>query len=98
MSTTRICDDGPMVNGGHLGGPDDAHYSRLAIQPIEVTEAWAVTWDSRIAYHLGESVAAIARCGTKGQAVRDLEKASWLLQRAAAVLRGDAGDPNEKRR
>lgn len=71
---------------GHLGGPDDDHYSRLKVQPIEVTEAWAPHWPVGVAYHLGEAVAAIARCGTKGQAVRDLRKAAWLISRAADVL------------
>lgn len=74
----------------HLGGPDDDHYAKLGIQPIEVTESWSKTWPSEIAYHLGESVACIARVGTKGQAARDLRKAAWLLTRAAeSIERGE---------
>jgi hypothetical protein len=70
----------------HLGGPDDDHYAKLGVQPIEAIEDWSKTWPSGVTYHLGEAVAAIARCGTKGQAVRDIQKASWLLARAAEVL------------
>lgn len=72
--------------GRHLGGPDDDHYAVLGVQPIEVTEAWAKTWPPGVAYHLGEAVACIARCGTKGQAVRDLTKAAWMLKRAVEVI------------
>lgn len=71
---------------GHLGGPGDDHYAKLGVQPIEVTEAWSPTWPAGVSYHLGESIACIARAGTKGQAVRDLRKASWLLSRAANIL------------
>ena len=71
-----------------LGGPTEDHYTRLGIQPIEVTEAWSKSWPRQVIYHLGESIAAIARCGTKGQTVRDIRKASWLLSRAADVLEG----------
>lgn len=78
----------PGVVPQHLGGPTDDHYACLAVQPIEATEAWSQTWPGGIAYHLGEAVAAIARCGTKGQTLRDIKKAAWLLSRAVAVLEG----------
>ena len=70
----------------HLGGPDDDHYSVLEIQPLEVIEAWSKTWPSSISYHLGEAIQMIARAGTKGQLQRDLEKAAFLLGRAAEVM------------
>lgn len=77
----------------HLGGPDDLHYAVLDVQPIEVIEAWSPTWPGGVSYHVGEALAAIARCGTKGQAERDLRKASWLLSRAADVLSGKTACP-----
>ena len=87
-----------MSEPRHLGGPTDTHYAVLTVQPIEVTEAWLPTWPQRVGYHLGEAIASIARCGTKGQAVRDLRKASWLLSRAADILEGKVQDPMEGRR
>lgn len=71
----------------HLGGPDDDHYATLKVQPIEAIEAWSETWPSNISYHMGEAIAMIARAGTKGQMIRDIEKAIFLLQRAARNLR-----------
>jgi hypothetical protein len=70
----------------HLGGPDDDHYAVLAIQPLEAIEAWSKTWPPSIAYHLGEAVASIARCATKGQTLRDLKKAHFLVGRAVEQL------------
>ena len=62
------------------------------MQPLEVTEAWCRTWPSGVEYHLGEALAAIARCGLKGQPLRDLRKAAWLLERAAKVLEGQSAE------
>jgi hypothetical protein len=73
----------------HLGGPDDDHYAKLGrFQPIRVTELWSRFWPVGIHYHLGESIAAIARCGLKGNPVYHLRKAAWLLSRAADELEG----------
>ena len=75
-----------------LGGPDDKHYATLGpVQPLEVTESWSPHWPNQVIYHLGESVLAIARCGLKGNPVRDLRKAAWLLSRAADILEGNSG-------
>lgn len=80
----------------HLGGPTDDHYACLEVQPLEATEAWSKTWPSGIAYHLGETVAALARCGTKGQMLRDLQKARFLLDRAIRKLEdGGSGQGSE---
>ena len=75
-------------HGGHLGGPDDDHYSHLPVQPIQITEEMSEVWPRPVVYHLGEALAAILRVGSKGQDVRDLRKASWLLDRAADKLEG----------
>lgn len=96
---SRIADDGPDVQGragSHLGGPDDNHYAALGVQPIECIEAWSRTWPPEVAYHLGESVAMIARCGTKGQLLRDLRKACFLLERAVTALEDGAGARTSK--
>jgi hypothetical protein len=66
--------------------PDDAHYAKLAVQPKDAVRAWSVHWPSTIAYELGEAVRMIARAGTKGQMVRDLKKARWLLDEAVREL------------
>ena len=44
-------------------------------QPIDVIEDWGLD------YHLGNAVKYIARAGRKGDAVEDLEKAIWYIQR-----------------
>jgi len=75
-------------HGGHLGGPDDDHYAALPIQPIQLTEQMSEHWPRAVIYHLGEALAAVMRVGSKGQDVRDLRKASWLLERAADKLEG----------
>lgn len=75
-----------------FGGPDDNHYAKLgAIQPIEVIECWSKTWPQDVVYQLSEAINMISRVGTKGQPVRDLKKAIWLLQRAltAESMKGE---------
>jgi len=72
-----------------LNAPDDSHYARLPIQPIEIGEQMVDFWPKEIIYHLTESLAAMMRIGSKGGAdqwVRDLKKAAWFLQRAAGVI------------
>ncbi len=82
----------------HLGGPDDDHYAALGVQPLEATEAWSVNWPRAIAYHLGESVAMIARVGTskRSDPVRDLRKAAFLLGRAADIIEAATDDVPER--
>ena len=69
----------------HRGGPDDDHYARLSVQPIDVIDAWSTHWSCDCAYYLGEAVHMMARIGTKGQALRDLKKAQWLLEQAVRI-------------
>jgi len=72
-----------------LNAPDDAHYAKLPIQPIEISEQMVDFWPKHVIYHLTESMAAIMRVGSKGGAnqwSRDLRKAAWFLSRAADVV------------
>lgn len=85
---------GPPLPGGvnapqHLGGPDDDHYAHLPVQPLVLTEQMSEVWPRAVVYHLGEAMAAVLRVGSKGQDVRDLRKAAWLLERAANKLEGE---------
>ena len=85
MTTDHAPTNGHSLTG--LEAPDDAHYRMLAIDPLLCVEAWSTTWPAGLQYHLGEAVQMIARAGTKGQTVRDLEKAEWLIGRALELLR-----------
>jgi hypothetical protein len=70
-----------------LNAPDDAHYAKLGdFQPLRVTQWWARFWPREIVYNLGEAIAAVARCGLKGNIVRDLRKAAWMLNDAADLM------------
>ena len=72
-----------------LRGPDDNHYAKLPIQPIQIGEMMTEFWPRQIIYHLTEALAATMRIGSKGdkqQWIRDLKKGAWLLTRAAEVL------------
>lgn len=44
-------------------------------EPIDVIEDWGLD------FHLGNAVKYISRAGRKGDAVEDLEKAVWYIQR-----------------
>lgn len=72
----------------HRGGLDDDHYAKLTIQPMDVVESWSIFWRSTYAYYLGEAIHMIARTGTKGQPLRDLKKARWLLDQAIRIQEG----------
>jgi hypothetical protein len=58
-------------------GPAGEHYGALSPMPIEVIEAWG------LGYGLGAAVKYIARHGRKPgvDAVEDLRKAMWFIQR-----------------
>lgn len=53
----------------YYGGQDDLY------EAIKVIEAW------KLGFHLGNVVKYIARAGKKGDALEDLEKARWYLDR-----------------
>lgn len=59
---------------------DPGHYTRTAIEPISVIEAW------RLGFNLGNAVKYIARAGYKGDRRDDLLKAANYCYREAAGL------------
>jgi Protein of unknwon function (DUF3310) len=58
----------------HYGGADNPY------EAIKVVEAW------KLGFHLGNVVKYIARAGRKGDALEDLKKARWYLDRHIANL------------
>jgi hypothetical protein len=68
--------------GAH--GPAGEHYGGLSPMPIEAIEAWG------LGYSLGAAVKYIARHGRKPgvDAVEDLQKAIWCIQREIDRLSG----------
>ena len=52
------------------------HYTATAIEPIDVIEEWG------LGFHLGQVIKYIARHGRKGDALEDLRKAKFYLDRA----------------
>lgn len=63
------------------------HYRPGTYEAINVIEAW------QLGFHLGNVVKYIARCGLKGagaeQAIEDLKKARWYLDRRIAQAEED---------
>jgi hypothetical protein len=51
------------------------HYTHGSIEVIDAIEAWG------LGFSLGNAVKYIARCDHKGNAVEDLRKALWYIQR-----------------
>jgi hypothetical protein len=56
----------------HYGGADNPY------EAIKVIEAWG------LGFHLGNAVKYIARAGRKGDALEDLRKSRWYLDREIA--------------
>ena len=53
-----------------------AHYqSKTGLEAIDIIEAFELN------FNLGNAVKYILRCGKKGNAIEDLKKAMWYLQR-----------------
>lgn len=63
-----------------------AHYTALHPEPIEVIEAWG------LGFCLGNAVKYLSRAGKKPgtDAVTDLEKSVWYIQREIARMQKDA--------
>lgn len=61
------------------------HYTRIRPEPIDVIEGWG------IGYRLGNALKYIARAGYKGDAVTDLRKAIWYLEREVKALESARG-------
>lgn len=58
----------------HYGGEDNPY------EAIKVVEAWELD------FHLGNVVKYVSRAGKKGDALEDLKKARWYLERKIANL------------
>ncbi|MEI5668147.1 DUF3310 domain-containing protein [Bosea sp. CCNWLW174] len=58
----------------HYGGADDP------FEAIKVVEAWS------LCFHLGNVVKYVSRSGKKGNALEDLKKARWYLDRKIANI------------
>lgn len=52
-----------------------SHYNVGSIEAITVIEDW------KLGFNLGNTIKYISRCGHKGSAIEDLEKAQWYLNR-----------------
>lgn len=67
----------------HYGGKDDPY------EAIKVIEAWG------LGFNLGNLAKYVARAGKKGDAIEDLEKGRWYLDREIAKLKAarDAAEP-----
>ena len=59
------------------------HYTFSDHEPIDVIESWG------LGFHLGNAVKYIARAGRKGDALEDLLKARWYIEREIARLRDE---------
>jgi hypothetical protein len=57
-----------------------AHYTRGGVEVIDAIEAW------ELGFRLGNAVKYIARAGHKGDALEDLKKGRWYLDREIAAL------------
>jgi hypothetical protein len=64
----------PVNHPNHYGGADNPY------EAIKVVEAWS------LGFHLGSVVKYISRAGKKGDALEDLKKARWYLDREIANL------------
>ena len=58
------------------------HYTFGRFEVIDVIEDWG------LGYHLGNVVKYVARSGRKDNAVQDLKKAKWYLERAIEKMEG----------
>lgn len=62
-------DRDPVNHPQHYGGKDNPY------EAIKVIEAWG------LGFCLGNTIKYVARAGRKGDAVEDLKKARWYLDR-----------------
>ena len=58
------------------------HYQRGGIETIDVIEAW------QLGFHLGNAVKYLSRAGHKDDAIEDLLKARWYIEREISRLKG----------
>lgn len=67
-----------LVAGDAVNHPK--HYTHGGIETIDVIEAW------QLGFCLGNTVKYISRAGRKGDALEDLKKARWYLEREIARM------------
>jgi hypothetical protein len=80
MPRTRKRPDTEVVDHpAHYGGKDNPY------EAIKVVEAWGLD------FHLGNTVKYISRAGKKGDALEDLKKARWYLDRKIKNLKRATG-------
>jgi hypothetical protein len=65
------------------------HYNTGQIEVIDAIEDW------KLSFHLGNVVKYVARAMHKGNALEDLQKAMWYLQRQIDILSGGASPKEE---
>ena len=88
MSEAVVYQVGTSTAGGSLAGkggdavnhPSHYTYAGDAYECIKVLEAWG------LGLHLGNCVKYICRAGRKGDALEDLRKARWYLDRYISNL------------
>ncbi len=75
-------DTGLRITAADVAKPSSVdhppHYTRGGLETIDAIEAWQLN------FHLGNAVKYISRAGHKGDAVEDLKKARWYLDREIA--------------
>lgn len=64
----------------HYGGENNMY------EAIKVIEAWD------LGFHLGNAIKYISRAGKKGDAIEDLEKAKWYIERQIKNLKKNEKD------
>ena len=76
-------DEMEAVRMSQIDHPD--HYRRdSGIEAIDAIEAW------KLNFNLGNTVKYVARAGLKGDALEDLEKARWYLEREIAAMKAES--------
>lgn len=92
--TRETAEAAPAPNSPAEGRADairPRHYTELRPEPIDVIECW------KLGFHLGNAVKYIARAGRKTvDAIKDLEKASWYLQREIARRKAEEAAVREQ--
>jgi hypothetical protein len=71
-SVKRVRERSTVDHPAHYGGADNTY------EAIKVIEAW------ELGFNLGNAVKYVSRAGKKGDAIEDLEKAAWYLNREIA--------------
>jgi hypothetical protein len=72
--------------GDNINHPQ--HYERLDPEPIDIIEAWDMD------FHLGCALKYICRAGYKDDAIQDLKKAIWYINRKIKRLENNGEKRN----